>query len=77
MPKIASSYKTIFFLLVFCAFGTRSTAQETEETFLLSYLKSLEQKYDVRFSYVRKEVDEIKLKPLSKKPIDGPALLST
>ncbi len=76
MPKIASSYKTIFFLLVFCAFGTRSTAQETEETFLLSYLKSLEQKYDVRFSYVRKEVDEIKLKPLSKKDVSIEIVLS-
>ena len=66
MPKIASSYKTIFFLLVFCAFGAKSVAQETEETTLLSYLKSLEKEYNVRFSYVREEVEEVTLKPLSK-----------
>lgn len=65
MPKIASSYKILIFLLVFCAFGTKSVAQETDETTLLTYLKSLEKEYNVRFSYVREEVDGIKLKPLS------------
>src|SRR5690606_34539635 len=65
MPKIASSYKIWVFLLVFCAFGTKSVAQETDETTLLAYLKSLEKEYNIRFSYVREEVEEIKLEPLS------------
>ena len=53
------------FLLVFCAFGSKSVAQETDNTTLLTYLKSLEKEFNVRFSYVREEVDGIKLKPLS------------
>lgn len=67
MPKIASSYKILVFFLVFCAFGTKSVAQETNETNLLVYLKSLEKEYNVRFSYVIEEVNGIKLKPLSNK----------
>ncbi|SRX54407.1 TonB-dependent receptor domain-containing protein [Aequorivita sp. CIP111184] len=66
MPKIASSYKILFFLLVFCAFGTKSVAQETDETTLLPYLKSLEKEYNVRFSFVKEEVELIVLKPFSK-----------
>src|SRR5690606_32895268 len=66
MPKIASSYKILVLFLVFCAFGTKSVAQETEETTLLLYLKSLEKEYNVRFSFVQKEVEEVALKPLSK-----------
>ncbi|HPE82170.1 MAG TPA: carboxypeptidase-like regulatory domain-containing protein [Aequorivita sp.] len=66
MPKIASSYKIILFLLVFCAFGVKSVAQETENTILLLYLKSLEKEYNVRFSFVQKEVEKVTLKPLSK-----------
>ncbi|CAM3304172.1 TonB-dependent receptor [Aequorivita lipolytica] len=65
MPKIASSYKIILFLLVFCAFGAKSVAQETDETTLLAYLKSLEKEHNVRFSYVLKEVEQVTLKPLS------------
>jgi hypothetical protein len=65
MPKLASSYKILVLFLVFCAFGTKTVAQETEETTLLLYLKSLEKEYNVRFSYVREEVEQIKLKPLS------------
>src|SRR5690606_29490517 len=65
MPKIASSYKILVFFLVFCAFGTKSMAQETKETTLLSYLKSLEKEYNIRFTYVREEVEEVILKPLS------------
>lgn len=67
MPKIASSYKILVLLLVFCAFGTKSVAQETNETNLLVYLKSLEKEYNIRFSYVLEEVDEVILKPLSNK----------
>lgn len=66
MPKIASSYKILVLFLVFCAFGTKSVAQETEETTLLLYLKSLEKEYNIRFSFVQKEVEEVALKPLSK-----------
>ncbi len=40
-------------------------AQETNETTLLSYLKSLEKEYNIRFTYVREEVEEVILKPLS------------
>ncbi len=65
MPKIASSYKIILFFLVFCAFGVKSVAQETDETTLLAYLKSLEKEHNVRFSYVREEVEQVTLKPLS------------
>jgi len=67
MPKIANSYKILVLLLVFCAFGTKSVAQEINETNLLVYLKSLEKEYNIRFSYVREEVDEVILKPLSNK----------
>ncbi|MDP2686042.1 MAG: carboxypeptidase-like regulatory domain-containing protein [Aequorivita sp.] len=67
MPKIANSYKILVLLLVFCAFGTKSVAQETNETNLLVYLKSLEKEYNIRFSYVLEEVDEVILKPLSNK----------
>jgi hypothetical protein len=65
MPKIASSYKVLILFLVFCAFGPKSVAQETEAITLLSYLKSLETEYNIRFSYVQEEVDEITLKSLS------------
>ncbi len=65
MPKIASSYKVLVFFLVFCAFGPRSIAQETKEVTLLTYLKSLEKEYNVRFSFVKEEVEVIILKPLS------------
>ncbi len=65
MPKIASSCKIILFLLVFCAFGTKSVAQESDETTLLTYLKSLEKEYNIRFSYVHEEVDQITLIQLS------------
>src|SRR5690606_38057211 len=65
MPKLASSYKVVVLLLVFCAFGTKSVAQETDETKLLVYLKSLEKEYNIRFTYVREEVEQIILKPLS------------
>ncbi len=67
MPKIASSYKILVLILVLCAFGTKSVAQETNETKLLVYLKSLEKEYNIRFSYVLEEVDEVILKPLSTK----------
>ncbi|KXN98275.1 hypothetical protein LS48_11965 [Aequorivita aquimaris] len=65
MPKIASSYRILVFLLVFCVFGTKTMAQETEETTLVAYLETLEKQYNVRFSYVRKEVEGITLKPIS------------
>ncbi len=66
MPKIASSYKILVFLLFFCAFGTKSVAQEIDNTPLLTYLKSLEKEYNVRFSFVKEEVELIILKPLSR-----------
>lgn len=66
MPKIASSYKILVFFLVFFAFGAKSVAQESDDTTLVTYLKSLEEEYNVRFSYVREEVEQITLKPLSK-----------
>lgn len=67
MPKIASSYRILVFILVACTFGAKSIAQETEETTLLAYLKSLENEYDVRFSYVQEEVQGTTLKPPSGK----------
>lgn len=67
MPKIASSYRILILLLVFCVFGSKTIAQETEETTLLAYLKSLEKNYNVRFSFVLEEVEPIALKPLSNK----------
>ena len=56
----------MIFCLVFCAFGPKSVAQETEKTTLLAYLKSLEKEHNVRFSFVMEEVEGITLKPFSK-----------
>lgn len=61
MPNIASSYRVFVLLLVFCVFGPKTIAQETEETTLLAYLETLEKEHNVRFSYVREEVEGIKL----------------
>lgn len=73
MPKLASSCRTLFIVLVFCAFGTKTRAQDTEETTLVVYLHNLETEYKVRFSYVREEVEGILLKPNSK---DGTSIES-
>jgi len=73
MPKISSSYQILVFLLVFCVFGTKTTAQETEKTSLVAYLETLEKQYNIRFSYVGKEVEGITLKPISQQdtPIEN------
>ncbi|MCG2419288.1 TonB-dependent receptor [Aequorivita sp. F47161] len=61
-PNIASSYRVFVFFLVFCVFGAKAIAQETEATTLLTYLETLEKKHNVRFSYVREEIEGITLK---------------
>lgn len=66
MPKIASSYKILIFILVCCVFGARTIAQETEATILLSYLEAIEKAHNVRFSYVPEEIAGITLKNLPK-----------
>ncbi len=66
MPNIASSYRILILLLVFCVFGAKTIAQETEKTTLISYLETLERENNVRFSYVREEVEKITLKLPSK-----------
>jgi hypothetical protein len=76
MPKIASSYRILVFLLVLCVFGTKTMAQETEETTLVAYLETLEKQYNVRFSYVRKEVEGITLKPISEQDTPLESVLS-
>jgi len=65
MPNIASSYRILVFFLVLCAFGTKTIAQDTEETTLVAYLEALENKHNVRFSFVREEMEGITLKPVS------------
>ena len=62
MPKIASSYKIVILLLVCCAVGTKTLAQETEETPLLAYLETVEVIHKVRFSYVREELEMVRVK---------------
>jgi hypothetical protein len=49
----------IFIIIVFCC-GTALT-QNTEKISLLTLLATLEEKYDVRFSYVTEEVSEIEI----------------
>ena len=65
-PKIASSYRVLVFLLMFCIYGAKTIAQETEVITLLAYLETLEKVHNVRFSYVREEVEGITLKLPSK-----------
>lgn len=62
MPKIASSYKIVILLLVCCAVGTKTLAQEAEETPLLAYLEAVEVSHKVRFSYVREELEKVRVK---------------
>lgn len=76
ITKIASSYRLVVFFLVFCAFGIKTIAQETEEATLIAYLQSLEKEYNVRFSFVREEVEGIILKPLSEKEVAIENILS-
>lgn len=66
MTNIASSFKYLVFVLVFCFNGPKAIGQETDMSLLLNYLKTLENEHNVRFSYVREEIEGIKLKHFPK-----------